>query len=257
MSGSTSIPNYRDTVFEYSDLTVIHSEPTYDTLKLLINQLKANARAVRMSLGGGLHGHLGLVLSPQQYAVLAPNTPFVIPPHPGPLVIPPYKLPHVTQQVQSQHNEQLWLYNECHHVKQALRKQVVAAVDDSYLVALKNRQTNTTTTPLSQVLEYLFRNYGRVTPAQLVHEEQQLTNWSYDPTLPIILIFNKVDDLMDLVHLASSLYSAQQTLNFAYLLLNKMGKFTHRIQDWNRLQQDQKTLDNFQTHFSNEYCTLR
>ena len=29
------------------------------------------------------------------------------------------------------------------------------------------------------------------------------------------------------------------------------------IQDWNRLQQDQKTLDNFQTHFSNEYRTLR
>ncbi len=182
-----------------------------------------------MSLGGGHHGHLGLVISPQQYAVVAPNTPFVIPPHPGPLVIPPYQLPHVTQQVQLQHHEQLRLHNECHHVKQALRKQVIAAIDDFYLAALKNHQTNTITTPLYQVLEYLYRNYSRVIPTQLVHEEQQLTNWFHDPTLPIVLVFNKVDDLMDLAHAASLPYLTQQILNFAYLLLNKTGKFTLRI----------------------------
>ena len=188
---------------------------------------------------------------------MAPNTPFVISPHPGPLVIPPYQLPHVTKQVQSQHHEQLRLHNECHHAKQALRNEVIAAIDDSYLAALKKHQTNTITTPLYEVLEYLFCNYGRVTPAHLVHDEQQLTNWSYDPTLPIGLVFNKVDDLIDLVHTAGLIYSAQQILNFAYLLLNKTGKFTHGIRDWNRLQQDQKTWDNFQTHFSTEHHTLR
>ena len=57
MSGSSSIPNYLDTVFEYADLTAIVGEPTYDTLKLLLNQLKANARAVRTTLGGGNHGY--------------------------------------------------------------------------------------------------------------------------------------------------------------------------------------------------------
>ena len=40
MSGSSAIPNYRYTSFEYADLTVIHSEPTYETLKTLANQLK-------------------------------------------------------------------------------------------------------------------------------------------------------------------------------------------------------------------------
>ena len=136
MSGSSSIPNYRETVFEYADLTVIHGEPTYDSLKLLLNQLKANARAVRMSLGGGRHGHLGLVLSPQQYAVFAPTTPYFAPPHPGPLIIPPYQLPHITQQAQFNHNEQVRLFNKCHNVEQALRKQLISAIDDSYLAAL-------------------------------------------------------------------------------------------------------------------------
>ena len=145
MSGSSAIPNYRDTSFEYADLTVIHGEPTYETLKTLVNQLKANARSVRTTLGGGQHGYLGLVLSAQQYAIVAPNTPFHRPHHPGPLNIPPYQLPYVTQQIQATHAEQIRLYNECYHVEQALRKQVIAAVQDSYLAALKDRQTNTIT----------------------------------------------------------------------------------------------------------------
>ena len=257
MSGSATIPNYRDTVFEYSDLTVIHGEPTYDTLKLLVNQLKANARSVRTTLGGGNHGYLGLVLSPQQYAIIAPGTPFIHPAHPGPLNIPPYQLPHVTQQAQSHHAEQVRLYNECYNVKQALHKQIIAAIQDSYIAALKNHQTNTITTPLYQVIEYLFRNYGRVTPAQLVHEEQQVTNWTYDTTMSIVILFNKIDDLMDLANATGSPYSAQQIINFGYILLNKTSKFSQGIREWNRLQPAQKTWDTFQTHFTNEYQALR
>lgn len=257
MSSSSSIPNYRDTVFEYADLSAIIGEPTYDTLKLMLNQLKANARAVRTSLGGGNHGHLGLLLSPQQYNIIAPGTPFQRPAHPGPLILPPFQLQHITHQVQSQHSEQVRLYNECHHVEQALRKQIVTAVENSYLAALKNRQTNTITTPLDQVIEYLFRNYGRVTPAQLVHEEQQLTNWVYDPTLPIVIVFNKVDDIADLATAAGSPYSAQQIINFAYVILNKTGKFSQGIREWNRLQPAQKNWNNFQAHFTNEYQALR
>lgn len=106
MSSASSIPNYRDTVFEYADLTAIHGEPTYDTLKILLNQLKANARSVWTTLGGGNHGYLDLVLSPQQYDILAPGMPFVRLAHPGPLVIPPYQLPHVT----NKHN--LYIQND-------------------------------------------------------------------------------------------------------------------------------------------------
>ena len=103
------------------------------------------------------------------------------------LQIPPYQLPHVTQQAQSHHTEQVRLYNECYNVKQALCKQIITAVQDTYIAALKNRQTNKITKPLDQIIEYLFHNFGRVTPSQLVHKEQQLTNWTYDPTLPIVV----------------------------------------------------------------------
>ena len=257
MSSASSVPNYRTTIFEYVDLTVIHSEPTYETLSTMLNQLKANARSVRTTLGGGQHGYLGLLLPRKQYEVLAQNTPFQAPLHPGQLIIPPFQLPHVTQQIISQHTEAVRLYNECYHVGQALRKQIVTAIDDSYLAALKDRHTNTITVPLTDIILYLFRNYGRVTPATLVEEEQKVLQWIFDPHLPIVLVFNKVNDLMDLASAAGAPYTANQLINFGYVIINKTGKFTTGIREWNRLPENQKTWETFMLHFTTAHRELR
>ena len=53
MSGQTTVPNYRETLFEFPDLTPIIGEPSYEALHVLFNQLKANARSVHTTLGGG------------------------------------------------------------------------------------------------------------------------------------------------------------------------------------------------------------
>ena len=110
MSGQTTVPNYRETLFEYPDLSLIHGEPTYKSLRVLTNQLKANARSVHTTLGGGQHGHLGLVLTPAQYAILSP-TPYIRQPRPTPLQIPAYQLPHVIQTEQARYNESLRLFS--------------------------------------------------------------------------------------------------------------------------------------------------
>ena len=86
-STMASTVNYRDTHFERAHLTPIRGEPTYDTVHKLWNKVKANARSVYSNLGGGTHGHLGLVLTTAQYAAIA-TTAFTRPGHPGPLAIP-------------------------------------------------------------------------------------------------------------------------------------------------------------------------
>ena len=82
-----STVNYRDTHFERANLTPIRGEPTYDTVHKLWNKVKANARSVYSNLGGGTHGHLGLVLTTAQYAAIS-TTDFTRLDHPGPLTIP-------------------------------------------------------------------------------------------------------------------------------------------------------------------------
>ena len=83
----TTTVNYRDTRFEGANLTPIRGEPTYETVHKLWNKIKVNARSVYSHLGGGTHGHLGLVLTAAHYADIS-NTVFTRPTHPGPLAIP-------------------------------------------------------------------------------------------------------------------------------------------------------------------------
>ena len=256
MSGQTSVPNYRETLFEFPDLTIIHGEPTYDSLRLLFNQIKANARSVHTTLGGGQHGHLGLVLTPQQYALLSPH-PYTKPPRPPPLVIPAYQLPHIVQTEQARHQEQVRLFNECTNVEQALRQQIVKAVDDSYLTALRNRQTNTIDVTIPVLIDYLFSNHGRVTPAMLHHHEKTVKEMYYDPMHPIDVIFNKVEDLSDLSTAARADLTEQQLINIAYVIINNTGKYQPYIREWSRLQPDQKTWANFKTQFRQAHQELK
>ena len=102
---STNI-DYVDTYFEYPSLTRIHGEPTYEALKLIKNELKSNAAAVTSDLGGGRHGHLGLVLTPAEYAIVT-HVPYVRPVHPGVLVIPPGTTQHETTRLRNEHKSLL------------------------------------------------------------------------------------------------------------------------------------------------------
>ena len=76
---SLSQTNLRDTYFQYPTLTKITGDPTYTSLTLLDKEIKSNGLSVRSHLGGGLHGHLGLVSTAAAYELVAPGTPFVRP----------------------------------------------------------------------------------------------------------------------------------------------------------------------------------
>ena len=75
--------NYIHTSFQYPILTKVHDTPTYEVLKRIKDEIKANATNVQCDLGGGRHGHLGLVLTPAEYATIS-ATPYIRPVHPGP-----------------------------------------------------------------------------------------------------------------------------------------------------------------------------
>eukprot|EP00957_Ditylum_brightwellii_P079001 6008742-Ditylum_brightwellii.AAC.1 len=65
--------DYKNTVFEKPELTHVHGEPTMANILTLKNELQANAQAVSTTLRGRRHGYLGLVMTPQDYALI-PNT---------------------------------------------------------------------------------------------------------------------------------------------------------------------------------------
>ena len=242
--------------FEYPNITKIHGQPTYETLQTLLNELKSNTGSIPSTLGGGANGHLGLVLDARQYSMIS-RFPYIRPIFPGPLIIPPNTPPQMAVLFQSQHKEHMRIYREVQGVENALRQQITGAIDKDYLLALRNRNTNSITMSIHEVLRYLFRIFGKITPAKLHDKETSIRKLVYDPTEPVDVILNPIDDLVDYAAAANSPYSNKQTINFSYIIMLNTNEFGTYICEWNRKPPDTTTWANFKNFFRNAHAELR
>ena len=64
----------------------INGEPNYETINEMVQCLYGNAAAIPTTLGGGAHGHIGLLITPARYATLSPTATYAVPIDPGPNV---------------------------------------------------------------------------------------------------------------------------------------------------------------------------
>ena len=187
--------DYVKSNFEFPVLTKITGQPIYTLLKKIKDELMANAASVTCELGGGLNGHLGLVLTPLEYTNVN-VTPYNKPIHPGTLVIPGGNLPNYQrQEMRDDHKEAIRLAREADNVERALKKQLVKAIPEMYLQRFHNCLTNTFTDPLHVMLTYLFTTYGEITPEDLTSQKEKLETKVFDIEQPLILLFNEVEDL--------------------------------------------------------------
>ena len=253
---SASSTNYRETVFAHHDLTQIQGEPTFSDLKLLTREIKANAMAVHSTLGGGAHGHLGLVLPPAQYANLSPTI-FVRPVFPATLVIPAGTTAVASNNMEREYKESLRLFREVMGVENALKQQLNKAVDTDFLDTIRDPVTFILQGTIADNLAFLLNTYGKVTPETLNDEFEKVNNTLYNPSLPIDTLFNSIIALSELAEAATVPYTEQQQITIAYNILNRSGRFISDIKDWKRKPAADRTWINLKIHFRRAHDELR
>jgi hypothetical protein len=245
----SSVPSVNDTYFQHKVLTRIHGPPVFETLQLLANELKANAGSVPTTLGGGLYGHLGLVVSDQKYATLANSSPWVTPVNPG-----DYTPPATGTGPQLVADKDVWraahkIFALYQATEKALIAQVVDSIDPIYLRALLDRTTGQYATNLRDVLSHLFAIHGRITPQQIRDKRNSIDNMAFDISMPVDTVFNAIDDLADLAEHANSALSHQQMIDLAYVIFAKHSILKQDLRDWNRMPTIHRTWTNMITHF--------
>ena len=187
---STSNIDYALLYFKYKNPSPINSEPTYNSLKWLKTELRANASSVDTDLGGGDHGYLGLVLSDVEYARINPQpAAFVAPNFPGALVIDPAFTAVQAVQARESHAEEMALYRECKNVEKALLRHIQTAVEDKFLEFMVDDDTGLIEEDIPTVLDYLFLNYGKVSSVEVKEQESEVLNLQFSPADPRISIF--------------------------------------------------------------------
>ena len=248
--------NYVDTYFDHKKLTKIHGEPTFQHLKDLKDQLRANAASVPSTLGGGLYGHLGLVLDPTEYTSVS-GTPYVHPPAPPALTMPNGTPVHTALRLQTQHAEDKKLNRETISVEQALKMQIQDALEPIYLRTLKNTHTQKIHQSIPEILTFLFTRYGEVDHQAQAAKEDEIRTMVFHPADPLVTIFTPLEDLRELGTYARNPYSEAQIVNYGLTILKQTSDFEKYLETWYARPVVDQTWSNFKDHFEEAQRSLK
>ena len=255
---SVTVPSIEEITKGFpNQIPTISGQPTYESLKNLRFLLKANAASYPSTLGGGNHGYLGLVLTPAVYATVAPGTAFIVPaqPPPAPVLGAGLNANQIQIRIRN-HAARLKAWQEYKNVNEALKNQLTKAVEPMFLRGIRNQHVGFLNQSVQDILQYLFRNYGQITPIDMETNEQRMkADWN--PNDPIDVLINQIEDAMEFADDAGQAYTPQQILSAAYTLVFKTGVFTEDCRRWDALPPANKTWPNFQQHFGDAQRLLR
>ena len=139
--------------------------PTYATLAKAQYELNQNATAIHSNRGGGCHGHLALLVSPERYLIIAGTAfvPPIVPPAPSTITGTSTVLAQGLAQNTVDWNE----YKTYKGMDSVLKAQLIAAVHPDYIEILADPQLGYTNVTTYEILTHLWTTYGRITTADL------------------------------------------------------------------------------------------
>jgi hypothetical protein len=135
---TTSTPDELIAGFPHSSLPKVTGEPTFEDLNVILRLLNTHAMSFSSYVGGGRHGHLGIIMTNEEYFAIAADV-FPVPNNPG---ASPDVLVGMTAAVIAEltrlHREATQVYRTSHNVDQEIKKLILEAFDDAYPNALSD-----------------------------------------------------------------------------------------------------------------------
>ena len=238
--------------FPHPITTAIHGKPTFTTLYKLKKEIMANAASVPSTLGGGQHGHLGLILTAPQYNNIS-LVPFLKPRDPGEPLLDGTMTWEQMQAVRLANRDARDQFDKVTTVETAIKQQIINSIEPPYLEEFRNNTTNTIEHPIHFIFETLFRKYGRITKQQLQERYRSLTEHNHNASIPPDTVFNLINEYEELAEHAGSNITNQQKVDIAYIIFLNTGKFNRALRKWNEKPQHDRTWQNFKLHLNDAF----
>ena len=213
MSNST---DYKNTCFQHLSLTSIRGEPNQESLSSIYKEIKANENSVPTTLGGGNHGHLGLVISSLAYARITPGAPYLRTENPGFLDIVRDGTQQQIAQAQEVHRRALKTFHEANLLERTLIQQIKEAVKPDYLEGQVNEETGLVKGTIPEVMSFLFETYGNISPTVLNEKREEI----FTPS-QLTYFFSSINKYAGIADSMGSPDSPNQLINIALIILTR------------------------------------
>jgi hypothetical protein len=121
-------------------VTKIHGQPTNQDLMTLEKELIAILVNIPTTLGGGNHGHAGIIVEPARYLLMTGGVAFANPANPGtyPANVPGNAMAVVRARAEAEHKEFVREYEIFQGVIQATKDIILEAINREYLLEIED-----------------------------------------------------------------------------------------------------------------------
>jgi hypothetical protein len=141
--------------FPHSSLPKVTGEPTFEDLKVIWRLLNTNAMNVASYEDGGRHGHLGIIMTNEEYFAIAVDI-FPVPNNPWPsAAVVAGMMAAVIAETTRLHKDATQVYHTYHNVDQAIKKLIIEAFDNAYPNALSDEIVGYANCMSLQILTHL------------------------------------------------------------------------------------------------------
>lgn len=237
-------------LFAHEALTKIDGRPTAFGLRQLKRELYANAMAIPTDLGGGAHGYLGAIMTAADYANVPNTVAFVTPVHPG---THPGHAVNATSAAITETNRAYLAAKEAAvqytTVTQALKQQLLNAVNVTFLQALADDILGFATVSCAAMLAHLDTTYGTITPDDLEANKLEFAA-EWNPDSPIEDLFKRSRMCRQFAAAGNDDISESAAVRNLLAIIEKTGVLSDGIRDWRKRPTAEWTLAHFTADFS-------
>jgi hypothetical protein len=165
-------------------------KPSTPTIRQLKKELYANARSIHSDRGGGLNGHLGLVMPSAAYVIRA-GAAFDKPNHPG--IQPVHAAAATVAQITAanrSYDHAMDEFKTYTTITEKLKQQVLSAVDPIYYQDLEDGTFGYADVRIPAIITHLTTTYGTLTASDLETNRDKSTE-AWNPGDPIKNLWKK------------------------------------------------------------------
>jgi hypothetical protein len=235
-------------------VTKIHGQPKDQDITTLEKELIAIAASIPTTLGGGNHGHAGLIVDATKYLTMT-GVAFAIPPNPGiyPAGLAANAAAGTRARAEAEHKEEVAQYEILKGVEQALKDIILEAVENDYLMEIEDDTLGFLNQTPRQMIDHLKARGGALDFADtktLLAERDMEWDLSENPQV----YFNRVEKAVKALTRAGITSDMNERRDMALYYLKASGEFDAAVREWENKATADKTWINIKTFIATEYA---
>jgi hypothetical protein len=169
-----------------------NTPPNAITIRLLSRELYANTQPITTTLGGGEHGHLGMLMPEADYILISNRAARYVPPNKP--AVPRYAGSTTAQnQQKANHKRAMEEYQEHRGLQDQIQQLLIQAIPKVYIATLAHHTTGMSLVTPMKILEHLRETYGQITPQDL-EDNLKMIKTPWNPDTPIETVFTNSND---------------------------------------------------------------